>query len=65
MITPQCSNGSLTLMTIYRLILDLLTKMTFLVVPECIWTEEGFVIDGTHQPHIQMHSAHMWADCGM
>ena len=44
---------------------ELLIKMTFLVVPECIWVEERFTTGGTHQPHSYMHSAHMYADHGM
>ena len=37
--------------------------MTFLVAPECIQIKKGFATRGKHQPHPQMHSAHMCTDC--
>ena len=41
----------------------LLRSVTFLVMPEGIQVEESFSTRGTHQPHPQMLSAHMCADC--
>ena len=51
-------------MTIYKWVWYLQIKVTFLVVPECIWVEERFATRGTHQPHPQKHSVHMCADGG-
>ena len=38
--------------------------MTLFVSPECVWVEKGFAAGGTHQPHSQVHLAHMCTDGG-
>ena len=40
-------------------------KVTFLVALGCIQVEEWFATRGTHQPHSQVHFAHMSTDCSM
>ena len=37
-------------------------NVTLFVVPECVWVEKGFAAGGTHQPHFQVHLAHMHTD---